>query len=91
MPVGVGEERRRALDQAIATRVGEGADVVWHSDYEAVLIIGSEPNHLVHAIVTFFVFIWAAVWLGLYLRSRQQRRREILSVDDSGRVTVRVV
>ena len=39
--------------------------------YDAVLVIGSEPNHLLHAILTFFTFIWAAVWLGLYLRSRQ--------------------
>jgi hypothetical protein len=60
--------------------------VVARTPFQAVVVIGSPPNHVLHAILTIFLCgLWAPVWL-LIAATTTQRRVE-LSVDEFGQIS----
>lgn len=57
-------ERRGALAQGVALQVGEGCRIESQSDFQAVVVKGSKPNHLLHLILTLVTLgAWAFVWI----------------------------
>src|SRR4051794_17106415 len=82
------DTRRRRLDERVHENViRQRARVESRSDYQALLVQGRRPNHVLHLLLTIFtlglwLFVWAAVtgWTG--------EKRALLTVDEHGTVTV---
>lgn len=71
----------------IAAAVGAGRRVESQSDYQAVLVRGHRPNHVLHLILSVVTFgLWVPVWLGVTVFGGE--KRELLSVDEFGNCTV---
>jgi hypothetical protein len=82
------EERSAALDSALIRWSGRSSRVVARTPYQAVTVIGSPPNHVLHALLTLFLCgLWAPIWLIVGLT--QSQRRVELSVDEFGNLTTR--
>lgn len=82
------EQRRELLATEVSRQLGFGnRRLESYSDLSAVIVIGKPVNHLLHFLVMVMtVGIWGLVWLLLVLTGGE--RRELVRVDDSGRVTV---
>lgn len=79
------ERRREQLSRAVQAEVVAGWKVQSQGEFEVVLVRGGRPNHVLHAILTFFTIgLWALVWILLALTMRESRR--IVSVDEFGNV-----
>lgn len=77
------EHRKAALAQAVAREVAAGARVESQAEYQAILVRGKRPNHVLHLILTLITFfLWAPVWIVLAIVGRE--RRIILNVDEYG-------
>lgn len=83
------DERRRRLDERIqANIVNGGARVESRSDYEAVLVQGRRPNHVLHLLLSIVTLgLWLIVWLIVGITHRE--RRALLTVDEFGTVDLR--
>lgn len=78
--------RARRLTQAVIVMSGS-AKVESQSQFNASLIRGRRPNHLLHAFLTFFTCgLWALVWVWLMITMGEIRLS--VMVDDYGRVYV---
>lgn len=74
-----------ALSAAIAQCVAAGWRVEVVTGSSAVLVTGSKPNHLLHAIISFFTcFAWLIVWIPVALSTSE--RRMTLTVSPDGQV-----
>jgi hypothetical protein len=81
------DERKAILARQIATMVAQGRRVESQSDYQAVLVKGHRPNHVLHLILTIItVGLWGIVWLALVLFGGE--KREMVTVDDWGNTAV---
>jgi hypothetical protein len=81
------EQRKQALANAIASNVRDGWEVPYQSDYHAVLVKGSKPNHILHLILTLITLgLWVIVWIILAIVKRPRSR--MISVDEFGNVYV---
>lgn len=81
------EQREAALSQAVSREVSnfDGWKVESRTMWQAVLVKGGKPNHLLHLILTFFTFgFWIPVWMFISFMSRRQTL--VLTVDEAGRV-----
>ena len=76
--------------EALAREVGRWAVHGWriesHSDFSAVLVSGSNPNHLLHGLLTLFTVFWGLVWIAVALAGGE--RRVLLEVDELGTIRV---
>lgn len=55
------------------------------SAFNASLVAGQKPNHVLHAILTIFTcLIWGIVWIIVSATTREVR--QVVMVDDYGRV-----
>lgn len=80
-------ERRRRLAHHVASAVANGRRVETQSDFQAVLVRGHRPNHVLHLILSLVTFgLWVPVWLVLTVAGGE--KRELLSVDEFGNCTV---
>ena len=65
----------------------QGRRVESQSDFQAVLIHGHRPNHLLHFVIGLFTIgIWWLVWLVMSVVGGE--KREMVTVDEWGNVTV---
>lgn len=84
------EERKAALAQHVAQAIARGARVESQSDYQAVVVYGKRVNHVLHAILSvLMVGLWLIVWALLVLTGGE--KRNLIQVDDYGRVTTQKV
>lgn len=81
------DERKEALARAIHTQVAQGARVESQSDYNAILVKGHRPNHVLHLILSLVTFgLWLLVWLGVVVFGGEKRMA--VEVDEWGNVNV---
>ena len=81
------DERKEALGRAVHTQVAQGARVESQGDYQAILVTGHRPNHILHLILTVFTLgLWGFVWLGVVLLGGE--RRTAVGVDEWGNTNV---
>jgi hypothetical protein len=65
-----------------------GSRIESHTDYQAVLIEGSKPSHILHLILTLVTAgLWAFIWLVIALFGGDPRR--LLETDEYGYMTFR--
>jgi hypothetical protein len=69
----VPDERKEALVRAVLRQVSLGARVDSQNDYQAILVTGHRPNHLLHLLTLGF-------WGG--------EQRTSVSVDESGNTNI---
>jgi hypothetical protein len=50
------DERKEALGRAVQRQVSLGARVESQADYQAILVTGHRPNHLLQGILSFVTF-----------------------------------
>jgi hypothetical protein len=82
------EERRAALARVVAQHISAGARVESHTDFQAFVVNGRRPNHLLHLVLSLVTFgLWAIVWLLVSLIGGE--RRTALMVDEYGSVFVK--
>jgi hypothetical protein len=81
------DERKEILARAIHTQVAQGARVESQSDYQAILVKGHRPNHLLHLVLTILTLgVWGFVWLGVIAFGGEKRMSA--SVDDWGNTNI---
>lgn len=82
--------RKKALAQAVATKVAQGNRVESQADYQAVLVRGKKPNHTLHLILTIITLgTWGLVWIVVAIL--QKEHRTIIQVDEYGNTLVQEV
>lgn len=80
------DERRELLASAVRKHVRSGYRVESQTDFQAVVVKGRRPNHLLHLILSIITIgIWFLfVWLPLMIFGGEKRR--VLTVDTSGKI-----
>lgn len=79
-------ERKARLAQHVAGAAHGGWRVESQTDFQAVLVQGHRPNHLLHLILSVLtVGLWLIVWAILAIIGGEKRR--VLRVDEAGNVT----
>lgn len=79
------DDRKRALAHAITQEVAYGRRVESQSDYQAVVVRGRRPNHLLHLLLTIVTLgLWAIVWILVAIFGGE--KRTVLQVDEFGNV-----
>jgi hypothetical protein len=77
------EERKALLAQAVANWVHQGWRVESQTDFQAVMVRGHRPNHILHLILTLVTLgVWAIVWILVTLLGGE--KRAVVSVDEYG-------
>jgi hypothetical protein len=77
------DERKEALGRAIHTQVAQGARVESQGDYQAILVRGHRPNHMLHLVLSIVTLgLWLFVWLGVIAFGGEKRMSA--SVDEWG-------
>jgi len=77
------DERKALLAHVISNRVHEGWRVESQSDYQAVMVRGHRPNHILHLILSIITLgVWLIVWLLVAAWGGEKRRT--LTVDEYG-------
>ena len=87
LPVGEATpaQQKRSLAGAVQREVFRGYRIESQTDFNAVLIKGKRPNHVLHLILTIITAgLWAFVWIIVWAANRESRL--MLSVDDYGNV-----
>ena len=81
------EERKEALAQQVANQAAMGRRVESQSDFQAIMVAGKPPNHILHLILTLCtVGVWGIIWLALALLGGE--KKELVRVDEFGNVSV---
>ena len=81
------DERKELLSRQVASMLSQGRRIESQSDYQAVLVYGHRPNHILHLILTFLTLgAWGLVWLGLAFLGGE--KREVIQVDEWGNSSV---
>lgn len=74
-PRSIDDERRTLLASQVARLVGKGWRVEAQNDFQATLVKGHRPNHLLHLILTLLTLgLWAIVWIIVAVVSGEKRR-----------------
>ena len=81
------DDRKRALSQQVRSMVTAGGRIESQSDFEAVIAIGKDVNHTLHAILTLATcLIWGIPWA--VIAATGGVRRQLVTVDEFGDVLV---
>jgi len=81
------DERKAILADAVAGQVRKGWGVQSQTDFQAVLVRGHRPNHLLHLILSIVTLgLWIPVWIVLSIVKRERHR--VVQVDGFGNVNV---
>lgn len=79
------EPRKALLAQAVANEVRGGWGVQSQTDFQAVLVKGHRPNHLLHLVLTLLTLgLWAIVWVLVTLIGGENH--QVIVVDAYGNV-----
>ena len=77
------DERKELLSRQVAYMLAQGRRIESQSDYQAVLVQGHRPNHVLHLLITFFTLgVWAIFWIAITTLGGE--KREVLSIDEWG-------
>ena len=78
------DERRAILDRRIQEQVLRGYRIESRSDFQAVVVKGHRPNHVLHLILSVLTAgLWLFVWLGVVAFGGEKRL--LVTVDEFGR------
>ena len=81
------DERKEALGRAVHTQVAQGARVESQGDYQAILVKGHRPNHILHLVLGLFTLgSWWLVWIALVIFAGEKRTS--VGVDEWGNTNV---
>ena len=81
------DERKEILARQISSLLAQGRRVESQSDFQAVLITGHRPNHVLHLLITFFTFgLWAIPWIAITALGGE--KREVINVDEWGNPSI---
>jgi len=79
------EDRKAALERAVAQWVRGGWRVESRSDYQAIMVKGHRTNHVLHLILTLVTLgVWAIVWILVAVLGGE--KRQTINVDELGEV-----
>ena len=80
-------ERKQTLATTVTNRVAQGRRVESQTDFQAILVHGHRPNHLLHLIVTLCTLgLWGLVWLGIAVLGGE--KRETVQIDEWGNIQI---
>lgn len=78
-------QRKSALANHIAQEVPKGWRVESQGDFQAVMVRGKRPNHLLHFFLSIFTAgLWLIIWFCLAVFGGE--KRQMLTVDEFGNV-----
>jgi hypothetical protein len=81
------EERKALLAQSIANEIRQGWRVESQTDYQAVIVHGSKPNHVLHLILTLVTIgIWGIVWIAVVAFGGE--KRGVIQIDEYGNTNI---
>jgi hypothetical protein len=81
------EQRRQLRAQAVSNSVRQGWRVESQTDFQAVMVRGERPNHVLHLILTLVTFgLWGIVWIALAIFGGEKRR--VIDIDDYGNTNI---
>jgi len=84
------DERKELLARTIQGQIARGARIESQSDFQAVLVHGRRPNHLLHFIVGIFTLgFWWLVWIGIAIFGGE--KRQMAQVDEFGNASIQKV
>jgi hypothetical protein len=70
------EEREAKLEAMIAKEITHGWKLESRTRFNAVLVAGHRPNHVLHLLLTVFTLgLWLPVWLLLSITQKEQRKQ----------------
>ena len=76
-------ERKELLARAVSNEVRQGWRIESQNDYQAVIVRGQRPNHILHLILTLVTFgVWGIVWIALVAFGGE--KRGVVEVDEYG-------
>jgi hypothetical protein len=79
------DERKAALDNALSIAAAKGYRIESRSDYQATIVKGHRPNHILHLILTIITLgIWLIIWILVAAFGGETRRT--ITVHPDGRV-----
>jgi hypothetical protein len=79
------DERKAALDAALARFGAQGWRIENRSEFQATIAKGHRINHVLHLILTIVTLgIWAIVWILLAIFRGE--KRQLVTVDDFGNI-----
>lgn len=81
------EQRKELLARAVASEIRQGWRIESQSDYQAVIVKGSKPNHILHLILTLVTLgLWAIVWIALAIFGGE--KRGVIEIDEYGNTNI---
>lgn len=84
------EERKALLANALQGQVASGGRIESQGEFQAVVVRGHRPNHLLHFLIGVFTLgLWWIVWFFIAIFGGE--KRQMVSVDDFGNVLVQRV
>jgi len=84
------DERKVLLANTLQGQVASGARIESQGDFQAVVIRGHRPNHLLHFLIGIFTLgLWWIVWFFIALFGGE--KRQMINVDQFGNVFVQKV
>ncbi|TDE99009.1 hypothetical protein EXU48_02140 [Occultella glacieicola] len=67
--------------------VEQGARLEYQSDFNAVVVFGTTPNHILHLLLSVFTAgLWLIGWLVVTITQRE--KRVLLEIDDRGKLVM---
>jgi hypothetical protein len=81
-------ERRRLLESAIQAQVATGGRVKSERDFEALVVRRVRPRRLRHLLLSLFTVFRGVAWLVDEISLLQSKKRQLVSVDEFGLVTI---
>jgi len=79
-------DRQAILAAAVAKAVRKGYRVESQGPFQAVVVKGKRPNHVLHLLLSVLtVSIWLLVWI--FLAVVKHEKRKVISVDAYGNVS----
>lgn len=84
------EERKALLANTLQGQVARGGRIESQGDFQAVVVRGHRPNHLLHFLIGIFTLgLWWIVWFFIAIFGGE--KRQMLSVDEFGNTFVQKV
>ena len=81
------EQRKELLARAIASEIRQGARIESQSDFQAVTVRGSKPNHILHLILTLITLgFWGIIWIAVAALGGE--KRGVIDVDEYGNTNI---
>lgn len=80
-------ERKELLARAVANQIRQGWRVESQTDYQAVIVRGQRPNHVLHLILTLVTLgLWGIVWIAVVAFGGE--KRGVIEIDAYGNTNI---